>query len=283
MGKVLVAGDSFGEFAGYQNHFSSAGYAEPQQGYNYDAEFTHWCEQLAEDLNCEAVSHAIGGSGVSSNSYVAMQQLLTNQYNVCVFFVSHHERTIASRTLSTEQWATNVLPNIAFEEGSLDQIYNPEEHDLYRYYKYQYHAEGDQLNKPVITHINTQDVADAENTAKLLDIKEVTTNDLTYLQCKPAYSFVHDSVTGVLGLKALCEAKGIPIVFASCFSGGVMEAINNMGIRVQHFPFYDVEAEHGFDVRHDFPSHYNQQEHDHIYKKFKNSYPEFIKLYKQNY
>ena len=282
MGKVLVAGDSFGELAGYKNHFTSAGYAEPQKGYNYDAQFTHWCEQLAEDLNCEAVSHAIGGSGVSSSSYIATQQLLTNQYNACVFFVSHHERTLANRTLSAREWKHQVLPNIAFEEGPLDQIYDAEQHQLYKYYKYHYARPTNEINKPAVTHLNTQDVADEEHTAKLLDITEITNDDLTYLQYKPAYSFIHDSITGVLGLKALCDAKGIPIVFASCFSGGVMEAINNMGIHIKHFPFYEVELKQGFDVRHDYPSHYNQQEHDSIYMAFKDSYPEFIKLYKQN-
>ena len=283
MGKVLIAGDSFGELAGYKNHFTSAGYAEPQQGYNYDAEFTHWCELLANDLGYEAVSHAVGGAGVSSSSYIATQQLLTNQYNVCVFFVSHHERTLTNRTLSVEEWYKQILPNIAFEEGSLDQIYNAEEHQLYKYYKYHYMRPDSDVHPPAVTHLNTQDVAEPTNTAVLLKNSEVTNNDLTYLRYKPAYSFIHDSITGVLGLKALCDAKGIPIVFASCFNGGVMEAINKMGIHIQHFPFYEVESQQGFDVRHDYPSHYNQQEHDFIYEAFKNSYPEFIKLYKQNH
>ena len=136
------------------------------------------------------------------------------------------------------------------------------------------------MNKPVITHLNTQDVNNERNTEMLLNALQITPNDLTYLRSKPAYSFIHDSITGVLGLKALCDAKGITTVFASCFSGGVMEAINNMGIHIKHFPFYEVEQQ-GFSVRHDFPSHYNQQEHDLIYKKFKESYPEFFKLYKQ--
>ncbi len=300
MGKILVAGDSFGEFAGYHNHFTTSGYAEPQvgpgkasdsthkYGWANKVNFKHWCEQLAEDIGYEAVTHAIGGSGISSNSFIAMQQILTGEYDICVYFVSHHERTIGCRALNAKDWTTNVLPNIAFEEGSIDQAYNPKEYDLYKFYKYHYHRNPNdktlkgfnEMNKPVITHLNTQDVNNERNTEMLLNALQITPNDLTYLRSKPAYSFIHDSITGVLGLKALCDAKGITTVFASCFSGGVMEAINNMGIHIKHFPFYEVEQE-GFGVRHDFPSHYNQQEHDLIYKKFKESYPEFFKLYKQ--
>lgn len=277
MGRLLIAGDSFGELSGYRNHITSANYAEPQKGYNYDKQFKHWCELLAEDLGYTAESHAIGGAGVSSSAFVAMQQLLTNKYSVCVFFVSHHERTMSNRAQSHREWLQEIKPNIQFEDGTPEQLYDAERHQLYKTYKHHYHREGLDLleiREPQVAHLNIRDIEDSD--------AEATEADLNYLTHKPAYSYTHDAVTSVLGLKALCDAKGIPVVFASCFSGSIMDAINNMGINIQHFKFFELEAKHNFDVRHDFPSHYNEAEHNIIYTEFKNSYPEFIKLYKQN-
>ena len=278
MKKLLVCGDSFAELSGYRNHYTTSKFAEPNLGGSWHVEFKHWCELLADDVGMTVVPHGIGGAGVSSSSYVAFQQLLSNQYHGVVFFVSHHARTMINRSQSIEEWQQHVEPRVCINHGPLNKIYDPEQfHSPYKYFKTHYHrsVKDNNINIPQVTHYTAEDIA-SDNDGS---VEHLTDSVVDYLTYKPAYSYIHDSVTAVLALKALCDAKGIPLILASCFSDGVCDAIHNMGINIKHFPFYKCETYYKFQARYDFPSHYNGEEHEIIYNDFKGRYPEYISMF----
>lgn len=286
---LLVAGDSFAEFCGYQNHFTSAYGIEPHQGGNYELMFKHWCELLADDLNIPVESHGIGGAGVSSSCFVAMQQLLKKQYTGVIFFVSHHLRTISNEVVSVDDWKNHLSQYaVVNSDKSLASVYGTE---YYRYFSMKHHRDEDpelvDLDvHPVVRHTNLQDLAEDnindfwEGEQEL--IYDVSDKQLNYMLTKGTYSYIHDGITSVLALKAFCDAKNIPIVFASCFVSGICEAINDMGVDLKHFEFYQAEAEHDFTVRSDYPSHYDAREHELIYSAFKRQYPDYLEMFQNS-
>ena len=282
MKKLLICGDSFGELAGYKNHFTTSKYAKPIRGGNWHLEFKHWCELLADDVGMKVAPHAIGGAGVSSSSFVAFQQLLTDEYSALIYFVSHQGRTLANRSQSIEEWQQYVEPYILPKQGYLDQVYNAKQFPFYKYFKNQYHRNepDNTVTHPQVMHFSAEELSiDNDNVGNIGPL-EINPGDLQYLLRKPGYSYSHDSITAVLALKSLCEAKGIPLILASCFSDGVCHAINNMGINLKHFEFYRLEHDHNFSARHDYPSHYSKEEHELIYNEFKKQYPEYKKMFK---
>ena len=272
-GKLLVAGDSFGEFSGYHNHITTSGYAPPILGANHEAEFTHWCELLAQDLDYTPINHSLGGAGVSVTSFLTMQQLQTNQYDMVVFFVSHHARSIVNRANRVAQWKQQISPLIMNDIDN-NPLYDAEQHKLFEHG--QTHFKPDSGNIEV-RNVNAQDIFNLKEEPNCLD-----THEISYLTYKTAYSYVHDSITGVLALKQYCESHNIPIVFASCFAGGVCEAINNLGIPLKHFAFWNCEHRHGFDVLDNYPSHYRHDQHQLIYNYFVECYPEIFNTQVEN-
>jgi hypothetical protein len=284
MGELLVCGDSFGEFAGYRNHFTNSKFAKPILGGSWHLDFKHWCQLLADDVGLTAVSHAIGGAGPSSSSFVAFQQLLSTQYSGVVFFVSHQGRTLSNRALSIPEWQQHIQKHVLYDEGTPDQIYNPEQYPLYRPYKYHYHrsTRDTDINIPQIVHLNAEEMREDHDNIGNINPRELTEADTHYMLEKPGYSYTHDSVTAILALKALCDSQGIPLILASCFSGGICVAINNMNIDLKHFEFYELEHKHNFEARHDYPSHYSGEEHQIIYNEFKKQYPEYKDMFSQN-
>ena len=287
MGKLLVAGDSFGEFSHYRNHHTTSKYIRRMDGDNWEIEFSHWCEQLADDVGLTAVTHAVGGAAISPSSFIAFQQLLSNEdYKGVVYFVSYQGRTLAQRALSVEEWREYEMPHILFNRGTPDQIYDPETLQLYKHYKYHYHrsVKDSTINKPQLQHLNTEEIADQKLLEELAASKtnEVYSNDITYLTHKPSYSYTHDSITAIIALQSLCKQKNIPLVLASSFTGGICEAIQNMGLEIKFFNFPALEFEYNFYARDGYPSHYSQEEHDIIYNEFKKQYPEYKEMFSSN-
>lgn len=271
MGRLLVAGDSFGEFSGYRNHVTTTGYAEPAQGYNYQAKFTHWCEKLATTLNLEPHTHALGGAGISASSFIALQQLQTKQYDMLIFFVSHHARSMVNRVHNRAKWKQHIAPTVISDQRELHKLYDTE-NKVFENFQTHYDPNSD---IPETRNVNAEDVYIAP--------ESLNKHEMSYITNKPGYSFIHDSIGNVLAVKQYCEYNGIPVVFASCFSGGVCDAINNLGIPLKHFKFWECEYKHNFNVRDDYPSHYNHTEHELIYKEFITQYPEIYNLHNKNH
>ena len=272
-GKLLVAGDSFGEFAGYHNHITTQDYAPPIRGNNWDKKFTHWCELLAHDLGYEAVNHSLGGSGVSTGSFLAMQQLHSNEYDLVVFFVSHQTRSLVNKAQRLAQWKDKISP---FVMSDMDNniVYDVEQYELFRHGQTHFRPENHGVE---VKNVNAQDLYNLKEEPTCLDQHEIS-----YLTYKPAYSYAHDSITAVLGLKQYCESHNIPIVFASCFAGSVCDAITNLGIEIKDFRFWECEIKYGFDVLDNWPGHYRDDHHALIYKEFKNLFPEIININNTN-
>lgn len=269
--KILLAGDSFAELSGYRNHFTSSGYTDlrTDEGASAGASatVTHWVELLAEEYSAEVVTHGIPGAGVSSSAFVAMQQLLTKEYDAMVFIISHHARSILHPYLvaQTDLWETHVKPMIEFENG-IDVYTNNTmyKNDIRNYEKF--HA-----TDPVeIYHANAQDIIDGSEPRPV---------HLQYLRSKAGYSYIHDAVTSVIALKQLAETLGVDIVFASAFSQGVDETIKDMGIPFKSFKFWEVEVAHEFACS-DMATHYTSNQHAKIYKTFKRLYPEYRTMFK---
>jgi len=280
--KLLLAGDSFAQLEAYSGHYQTAyNIPIPEDQPNEELSVKHWVELLADDIDHEVVGHGIAGAGISSSSFVALQQLLTGEYDAMVFCVSHHARTISNKDLDKgnkwNNWKALAYDDVVFRTGKGIDVYR--DNKLY----------GndvrmlDEGGGPYIRHQNAEEilkVLDGEYT--LQQFAEYTGSDLSqihYLQNKPGYSYLHDSLTAVVTLDAYCKAHSIPAVFASGFPSGVSDTIMDMGFDYTHFPFYDSEETHGFSARGDCPSHYNTQEHAFIYEDFKKLYPEYKTMF----
>ena len=290
MKKLLVAGDSFAQLAGYRDHFTTRGLAKQNTsdetfyidkadwpaGYRPSAAASvkHWVELLADDIDATVQPHGVGGAGVSSSAFVALQQLITDDYSGCVFFISHHGRSIAHKNVhSVADWSDIALHDLVFARG-LDVYRNSK---LYAFDQ----RVRDQDGTPCITHVNSEDLV-----AEVLDGIEndypPTPEQMHYLLNKTGYSYLHDAVSSVVMLNSYCVAHNIPIVFASCFTNGVSETIEALGIPYKHFPFALVEDKYDFTARDNLPSHYNSEEHKLIYTEFKKQYPEYVSMFNQN-
>jgi len=280
--KLLLAGDSFAQLEAYSGHYQTAyNIPIPEDQPNEELSVKHWVELLADDIDHEVVGHGIAGAGISSSSFVALQQLLTGEYDAMVFCVSHHARTISNKDLDKgnkwNNWKALAYDDVVFRTGKGIDVYR--DNKLY----------GndvrmlDEGGGPYIRHQNAEEilkVLDGEYT--LQQFAEYTGSDLSqihYLQNKAGYSYLHDSLTAVVTLDAYCKAHSIPAVFASGFPSGVSDTIMDMGFDYTHFPFYDSEETHGFSARGDCPSHYNTQEHAFIYEDFKKLYPEYKTMF----
>jgi hypothetical protein len=280
--KLLLAGDSFAELELYSGHSQAAGYTpllRPQpKGRKW---VKHWVELLAQDIDHEVVSHGIAGAGISSSSFVALQQLLTGEYDAMVFCVSHHARTISNKDLDEgdkwANWKALAYNDVVFREGKGIDVYK----DNTMYGKYVHMI--DEGGGPYVQHINAEEVLQLlEGAIDQEEFARVTGDDETcihYLQNKVGYSYIHDSLTAIVTLDTYCKAHNIPVVFASGFPSGVSDTIQDMGFDYKHFPFYETEDTHGFVARGDYPSHYSSEEHKLIYEDFKKLYPEYKTMF----
>ena len=279
--KILLGGDSFAELEKYSNHYTSSNYniSDPKGKDNYDVSVTHWVEMLAQEVGGEVVTHGIPGAGVSSSGFVALQQLITGNYDAFVFCISHHCRTISNKYVrgKFDRWKAGTLDDIEFHRG-IDVYKNN------RMYSRKFpdtHLAGEQG----IFHLNAEEyLAVHRGEALYRDFGRNTSaepNEQHYLDNKVGYSYIHDAVTTVVTLDAYCKAHNIPVVFASAFPNSVSETILAMGIPYKHFPFYEAEGPGGFTVRHEYPSHYSTQEHKQIYAAFKYFYPEYKTMFTQ--
>lgn len=279
--KILLGGDSFAELEKYSNHYTSSNYniSDPKGKDNYDVSVTHWVEMLAQEVGGEVVTHGIPGAGVSSSGFVALQQLITGNYDAFVFCISHHCRTISNKYVcgNFDRWKAGTLDDIEFHRG-IDVYKNN------RMYSRKFpdtHLAGEQG----IFHLNAEEyLAVHRGEALYQDFGRNTSaepDEQHYLDNKVGYSYIHDAVTTVVTLDAYCKAHNIPVVFASAFPNSVSETITDMGIPYKHFPFYKAEGPGGFSVRHEYPSHYSTQEHKQIYAAFKHFYPEYKTMFTQ--
>jgi len=277
--KILLGGDSFAELENYSNHYTSSNYniSDPKGKDNYDASVTHWVEMLAQDVDAEVVTHGVPGAGVSSSGFVALQQLITGNYDAFVFCVSHHCRTISNKHVrgNFDRWKQAALADLEFDSGI--EVY--QNNRMYSRKFPDTHLDGEQG----IFHLNAEEyLAVSRGEAQYRDFGRNTSaepNEQHYLDNKVGYSYIHDAVTTVVTLDAYCKAHNIPVVFASAFPNSVSETILDMGIPYKHFPFYEAEVVGGFSVRHEYPSHYSTEEHKQIYAVFKHFYPEYQTMF----
>jgi len=279
--KLLLAGDSFAELQSYIGHSQSAyNLPIPVGQPNAEVSVKHWVELLADDIDHEVVGHGIAGAGISSSSFVALQQLLTGNYDAMVFCISHHARTISNQNLDLtgdkwENWKQIAYDSVVFRNGEGINVYKDEQ-----LYGQGVHAIG---NGPHIRHQNAEEILKViEGEYTLAQFAEYTGDEISqihYLQNKPGYSYLHDSLTAIVTLDTYCKAHNIPVVFASGFPNGVSETIQAMGIQHEDFPFADCEDRHNFCARGSYPSHYSTPEHAHIYADFKKLYPEYKTMF----
>lgn len=280
--KLLLAGDSFAELELYNGHPQAAGYTPLRRPSGIERQWVkHWVELLAEDIEHEVVSHGIAGAGISSSSFVALQQLLTGEYDAMVFCVSHHARTISNKDLDQgdkwANWKSLAYNDIVFRDGKGINVYK--DNTLYGRYVHMI----DEGGGPYIQHTNAEEVLqllEGELTPEqFADTMGGDETCIHYLQNKAGYSYLHDSLTAIVTLDTYCKAHNIPVVFASGFPSGVSDTIQDMGFDYKHFPFYETEETHGFVARGDYPSHYSSEEHRLIYNDFKKLYPEYQTMF----
>lgn len=269
--KLLLAGDSFAELSGYRNHYTTSGYSDQDTGQpNATLDIKHWVELLGEELGYDVVTHGIPGSGVSASSFVALQQLLTGDYDAMVFVVSHHGRTLMHKHVNNDwdKWKDVAHKDIVFHKGI----------DVYRNNKVfsktfpVHHIEPSEAG---IAQTNIENVLDG------VDSEDWEIAEVNYLQQKVGFSYIHDAVTSIVTLNAYCSAHNIPVVFASAFPNGVSETVEALNIDYKHFPFHQAEEMYNFIAREQYPSHYNTAEHKQIYNLFTKYYPEYKTIFAQ--
>lgn len=289
---ILLAGDSFAELGGYRNHYTTSGYLEQDTSKpNETVDVKHWVELLGEELGYDIVTHGIPGAGVSASSFVALQQLHTNNYDGMVFCVSHHARTLMHKHIdgNWDKWKKLAFDDIVFHQGV--DVYNNNKvfSKTFPFHEFEPGEVGvtNEANAEdlldVISVSNWRPGADAESTPPVTyDERRLGPDGMTYLTQKVGFTYIHDAVTSVVTLDAYCKSHNIPVVFASGFPGGTSETVQALGIDYKHFPFHKAEELHDFVARGSYPSHYSTQEHQHIYNLFKKYYPEYKHMFSKN-
>lgn len=281
--KLLLAGDSFAELGGYRNHYTTSQYSDLDKGQpNADADVKHWAELLGEELGYDIVTHGMPGAGVSASSFVALQQLITGNYDAMIFVVSHHGRTIMHKHInnSWNKWKDIAYEDIVFNKG-IDVYHNN------KAFSKTFPVHHIELDEAGVCHTNAENVLEAIG-PKDIDYsifgeihKDIQDAGITYLQQKVGFSYIHDAVTSVITLNSYCDKHNIPVVFASAFPNGVSETIDSLNIDYKHFPFHQAERMYNFTARDGYPSHYNSEEHQRIYNLFTKYYPEYKTMFAQ--
>jgi len=244
---MLLAGDSFGQSPkGHEHHTFYA-----LKKIDYPEDFDHWCELWAKDLDMQVVNHSVSGRCISSTSFIAMQQLMMNNYDVCVYHVSHHGRTVHNKPKDLDEWKEKLFPLLGHVDGreTLDKIYDNDNYPLF--------------NHELLPDVHTSNTCAGPNPGEI-----AINGDATYITTKAPFSYIHDAVGSVLALKALCEAKGVRLQLVKNFGHDTCDAIRNLGIDIDFFDANKSEVKHDFTARDGMYSHYNKAEHELIYSDF---------------
>jgi len=276
--KLLVAGDSFGEFAHFQGYFTRSGVVT--DGHlipNGEKEFKHWCELIAEHAGGSAVSAALQGASISLSSFVAMQELVKdNSYTHVINFVSHHLRTeiqdFSSSVNKESQWREQIDPvlntPILRESGEeIGTFYNS--YNLYV-------NVGPELaeEQPIsITKRNAQDIGLNAAADSLLAMNAKVRDHLTHT---PPFHFVHSNIGHVLTMDNYCKANNIKIMHVNCFADSVLDVMAQLNITVDRFDMLGVEKAEQLECLHDWPSHYDGRSHRIFAEHFLQQHSNFL-------
>jgi len=279
--KLLLAGDSFAELAGYVGHI--------QTEYNQPVDYSrpgdsihikHWVELLADDINAEIVPHGLGGAGISLTSFIAMQQLIKTTYDGLIFFVSHHGRAVVNNVSNIREWGSFALHDVAWDQpfessgpGSGVEVYRNN-----AMYTDQGKVRNISSEDFVVSVLDDQHGVQHQHAVQ----QQMAPLSFNYLLGKPGYSYIHDSVTAVITLKSYCAAHNIPVVFVSAFPNGACEAVQDLGIDLKHFSLDAAERKYNFTAQDNVPTHYFNDDHKCLYTEFKQLYPEYKTMFNTN-
>ena len=264
--KLLVGGDSFAEFPK-----QSYNYVEKREfidwpssgkgsGFRQYLNYKHWCQQL--DNN--AVSVGIGGADISITTFVTIQQLMTNEYSHCIFFVTEFYRDIIEINKKQSINSAHFAQNTDF-----DTLYKNTEYIKNIKWSSQADDLADATDEKVYKKIRSSIWYDTDEI-----IGKHKPGVMQYLRYHADFKYIHDRLSNLMFLKKCCDDHNINLCLVLPFwplpsAQGVIDYIPGDSTTVHfHYKFKDESSEFFKWAR----SHHSEEEHKDIAHRFRREY-----------
>jgi hypothetical protein len=211
----------------------------------------HWCKFLAEKHNAEPIFKGLGAADICSTSLIMAQELLKDQYEHAVFFVTQEYRTVINVDTDAFKHA----------EISCDEIYI------------------DSLLEKRFCR-----TPDEESEYQLIGINHATTDDNAkiYFSLRSTYTYMHNFVSNLMMLDTIAKNKGTKILFVDIFNNipnifkentesEIFNYFKLMG--TTHFEYYNQPEQKEYKT---LSSHHSIKDHKQILSLFEQQYPDWI-------
>lgn len=258
MKKLLVGGDSFGEFPRYEYLYMEANDefryrtqgSDPSINYTYSTDYPHWCELLATRMGTTAESYALPGRDISSTTFSVTKQLLTKEYSHMVFFVTSFLRE-----------------SIQLPEGALI----------------------DKLEK--LNELSDTSLADYFNCRQLhsddsylIDMNNTDGHhfEQTYKHLTTHFGVVHDRLSNLIALYSLAKSLGVKPMFVIQWPNkGFIELLEDVIGDPCYFKtgLPDECNSDNFKYYNAIRSHLYEKDHENILNEFLQQNPTFVDKY----
>lgn len=226
---LLVAGDSFAQFPYFtwygssptEDQVAEVTYPETSKGsgFTVDYSYPHWCQIIDPD----AISVGYGGADIYTTTFVATQEIISNQdISHCIFFITGFDRDV----VQTSERSIDKLNLDLLERPSIENFYNKKgkyavdchahrEHDEmsdYRLIGNYWFCQPEELRAPMEDSI------------------------IKYYARTPVFKSMHTKLACLSHLKSICDVNNVKILFVTPMDEPEWSKdLNNM----LHINFYD--------------------------------------------
>lgn len=266
---LLVAGDSFSQFPNqyYGSNLPKGEVVEyPSStrgnGFTITYDFDHWAQLYAKEHNCTATSAGLGAGDISSTTSIAINQILSNTFTHCIFFITHFGRDCVqvrdNSPVDNCLAADSMEVNNFYAGNGNSQFYESMKHVHRHLTDYSPH----QLIGPNWYHDTDEMKGEHKDRVD------------TYLDLLSFNAYIHNRLGNLSLLVSVCKKHNVKLIFACPFDGmsslpWIKDYIHN-----EMFVYSDVVPEGIIDpeVYKWCISHYTGSQHKIIYSKFEKLY-----------
>lgn len=264
--KLLVGGDSFAEFPDhFYDYVETKDYldfpdSEKGKGFRQDLNFKHWCQILDQD----AVSVGITGADISVTSFVTIQELMTQKFTHCIFFVTDFYRDTIEINKKQPIDSTEFAQNTDF-----DSVYKNRKFIKNIRWSSWEDEEADKTSEKVYKRLRSSIWHETDEF-----IGKHKPGIMQYLRYHADFKYIHDRLSNLMFLKKYCDDNNIGICFVLPFwprpnARGVIEYIPG-----EHF-YYDFKNEHSEFYKW-ARTHHSEEEHIELANRFKNQHNDWL-------
>ena len=227
--KLLVGGDSFAEFLIAFMTMETKDYQTfllKKEKVLGKIPIKHWCQILDQD----AVSVGITGADISVTSFVTIQELMTQKFTHCIFFVTDFYRDTIEINKKQPIDSTEFAQNTDF-----DSVYKNRKFIKNIRWSSWEDEEADKTSEKVYKKLRSSIWHETDEF-----IGKHKPGIMQYLRYHADFKYIHDRLSNLMFLKKYCDDNNIGICFVLPFwprpnARGVIEYIPG-----EHF-YYDFK------------------------------------------